>query len=166
MAAGTSARVRLLHMRDEIESLSRELAGLGFETYRESYALRRITERAIQIVSEAARGPFLKNCGRVIPTRLGPTSSASAIRYGMNIIVSTIRSCGKPPPPTGQSCNRSSSACLPNLKAEHCYERRYSQLTETSRCACARASAKPSRTEQIQQSQQIVELRMWRRCRS
>jgi uncharacterized protein with HEPN domain len=55
MAAGTSSRVRLLHMRDEIESLSRELAGQGFETYRKSYALRRITERAIQIVSEAAR---------------------------------------------------------------------------------------------------------------
>ena len=55
MTAGTSARVRLLHMRDEIESLSRELAGQSFETYRESYALRRITERAIQIVSEAAR---------------------------------------------------------------------------------------------------------------
>jgi uncharacterized protein with HEPN domain len=29
--------------------------GLGFETYRASYGLRRITERAIQIVSEAAR---------------------------------------------------------------------------------------------------------------
>jgi uncharacterized protein with HEPN domain len=28
---------------------------MGFETYRESYGLRRITERAIQIVSEAAR---------------------------------------------------------------------------------------------------------------
>ena len=55
MAASTSPRLRLLHMRDEIESLSRELAGLDFETYRESYGLRRITERAIQIVSEAAR---------------------------------------------------------------------------------------------------------------
>jgi uncharacterized protein with HEPN domain len=42
-------------MRDEIENLSNELAGLSFETYRESYGLRRITERAIQIVSEAAR---------------------------------------------------------------------------------------------------------------
>jgi uncharacterized protein with HEPN domain len=42
-------------MRDEIESFSQELAGVGFETYRESYALRRITERAIQIVSEAAK---------------------------------------------------------------------------------------------------------------
>jgi uncharacterized protein with HEPN domain len=42
-------------MRDEIESLSQELAGVGFKTYRGSYALHRITERAIQIVSEAAR---------------------------------------------------------------------------------------------------------------
>jgi uncharacterized protein with HEPN domain len=55
MAASKSPRLRLLHMRDEIESLSRELAGVAFDTYRESYALRRITERAIQIVSEAAR---------------------------------------------------------------------------------------------------------------
>lgn len=55
MAASTSPRLRLLHMRDEIESLLKELAGLSFETYRESYGLRRTTERAIQIVSEAAR---------------------------------------------------------------------------------------------------------------
>ena len=32
-----------------------KLAGLAFETYRESYGLRRTTERAIQIISEAAR---------------------------------------------------------------------------------------------------------------
>ena len=37
MAAGTSPRVRLLHMRDEIESLSNELVGLELETWRESY---------------------------------------------------------------------------------------------------------------------------------
>jgi uncharacterized protein with HEPN domain len=55
MAASKGPRLRLLHMRDEIESLSLELAGLNFETYRESYGFRRITERAIQIVSEAAR---------------------------------------------------------------------------------------------------------------
>ena len=55
MAASKSPRLRLLHMRDEIESISRELAGHSFETYRESYGLRRATERAIQIVSEAAR---------------------------------------------------------------------------------------------------------------
>jgi uncharacterized protein with HEPN domain len=51
----SSARVRLLHMRDEIASLSNELVGRDLEIYQESYALRRITERAIQIVSEAAR---------------------------------------------------------------------------------------------------------------
>jgi uncharacterized protein with HEPN domain len=55
MATGESARVRLLHMRDEIKSLSNELLGLDLEIYRDSYALRRITERAIQIISEAAR---------------------------------------------------------------------------------------------------------------
>jgi hypothetical protein len=75
MASSKSPRLRLLHMRDEIESLSNELAGLDFETssphflrrpreggddvfvetWRESYGLRRITERAIQIISEAAR---------------------------------------------------------------------------------------------------------------
>ncbi len=55
MAASKSPRLRLLHMRDEIESLSKELADLSFETYRESYGLRRTTERAIQIFSEAAR---------------------------------------------------------------------------------------------------------------
>jgi uncharacterized protein with HEPN domain len=55
MAASKSPRLRLLHMRDEIGSLSNELAGLDFEIYRQSYGLRRITERAIQIVSEAAR---------------------------------------------------------------------------------------------------------------
>ncbi|HEV7601359.1 MAG TPA: HepT-like ribonuclease domain-containing protein [Bradyrhizobium sp.] len=53
MVASNSPRLRLLHMRDEIESLSRERAGL--RPTGESYGLRRITERAIQIVSEAAR---------------------------------------------------------------------------------------------------------------
>ena len=55
MAASKSPRLRLLHMRDEIENLSQELAGVSFEAYRNSYGFRRITERAIQIVSEAAR---------------------------------------------------------------------------------------------------------------
>jgi uncharacterized protein with HEPN domain len=55
MAASKNPRVRLPHMRDEIESLAKELAGLSFESYRESYGLRRITERAIRIISEAAR---------------------------------------------------------------------------------------------------------------
>jgi uncharacterized protein with HEPN domain len=55
MAASKSPRLRPLHMRDEMQSLSMELEGVSFETCRESYSLRRVTERAIQIISEAAR---------------------------------------------------------------------------------------------------------------
>jgi uncharacterized protein with HEPN domain len=55
MAASQNVRVRLLHIRDEIRNLDMELGGLDFEIYQDSYGLRRTTERAIQIVSEAAR---------------------------------------------------------------------------------------------------------------
>jgi uncharacterized protein with HEPN domain len=55
MAASRHPQFRLLHLRDEIDGLSTALAGVTFETYRGSYALRRITERALQIISEAAR---------------------------------------------------------------------------------------------------------------
>src|SRR5882724_255476 len=55
MAASRSPHLRLLHIRDEIEGLSAALKGVTFETYQGSYALRRATERALQIISEAAR---------------------------------------------------------------------------------------------------------------
>jgi uncharacterized protein with HEPN domain len=55
MAASRSPQLRLLHIRDEIDGLSATLAGVTFETYQGSYALRRVTERALQIISEAAR---------------------------------------------------------------------------------------------------------------
>jgi hypothetical protein len=55
MAASRSPQLRLLHIRDEIDGLSAALVGVTFETYRRSYAFRRITERALQIISEAAR---------------------------------------------------------------------------------------------------------------
>jgi uncharacterized protein with HEPN domain len=55
MAATQNPLVWLLHIRDEIEGLSADLKGVTFEQYRESYALRRIAERALQIISEAAR---------------------------------------------------------------------------------------------------------------
>jgi uncharacterized protein with HEPN domain len=35
--------------------LSAALEGVSFEQYRDSYTLRRVTERALQIISEAAR---------------------------------------------------------------------------------------------------------------
>jgi uncharacterized protein with HEPN domain len=55
MAATHNPRVRLLHIRDEIEGLSTALKGVTFEEYRGSYTMRRVTERALQIISEAAR---------------------------------------------------------------------------------------------------------------
>ena len=41
--------------RDEIDGLIGALAEASFETFRASYTMRRVTERALQIISEAAR---------------------------------------------------------------------------------------------------------------
>lgn len=55
MAPTKSPRLRLLHIRDEIDGLTTALADVNFEAYCESYTLRRATERALQIISEAAK---------------------------------------------------------------------------------------------------------------
>ena len=55
MAASKSPHVRLLHIRDEIEGVTAAVAGVTFAQYRESYTLRRTVERALQIISEAAK---------------------------------------------------------------------------------------------------------------
>jgi uncharacterized protein with HEPN domain len=55
MAASRNPQIRLLHIRDEIDGVSSAIKGVSFEDYRESYALRRVCERALQIISEAAR---------------------------------------------------------------------------------------------------------------
>ena len=55
MAATRNPRVRLLHIRDEIDGVTAALAGASFDQYKRSYALRRTAERAVQIISEAAR---------------------------------------------------------------------------------------------------------------
>jgi uncharacterized protein with HEPN domain len=55
MAANTSARARLFHIRDEIEGVAVVVKGLSFEQYQASYVHRRAVERAAQIVSEAAK---------------------------------------------------------------------------------------------------------------
>ena len=55
MAASKSPRIRLLHIRDEIDGITAVLEGVSFTRYQESYALRRAAERAVQIVSEATR---------------------------------------------------------------------------------------------------------------
>ena len=55
MAASKSPRARLLHIRDEIEGVAVIVRGLSFVQYQGSYMHRRAVERAVQIVSEAAK---------------------------------------------------------------------------------------------------------------
>jgi uncharacterized protein with HEPN domain len=55
MAASRNPRARLLHIRDEIEGVAATLDGVEYEAFRASYTLRRTTERALQIISEAAK---------------------------------------------------------------------------------------------------------------
>lgn len=55
MAASKSPKLRLLHIRDGIDGMSSALRDVNFAAYRESYTLRRTAERAVQIVSEAAK---------------------------------------------------------------------------------------------------------------
>ncbi|MBR0779495.1 DUF86 domain-containing protein [Bradyrhizobium diazoefficiens] len=55
MAASRNPRMRLLHIRDEIDGVAAAIEGLTFEQYRTSYIHRRTVERAAQIVSEAAK---------------------------------------------------------------------------------------------------------------
>ena len=55
MAATKSPRARLLHIRDEIEGVATIVRDLSFLQYQGSYMRRRAVERAVQIVSEAAK---------------------------------------------------------------------------------------------------------------
>jgi uncharacterized protein with HEPN domain len=55
MAASKSPQLRLLHIRDEIDGMASALQNVTFADYQKSYTLRRAAERAIQIVSEAAK---------------------------------------------------------------------------------------------------------------
>jgi uncharacterized protein with HEPN domain len=55
MAASKSPQLRLLHIRDEIDGMASALQNVTFTDYQESYTLRRAAERAVQIVSEAAK---------------------------------------------------------------------------------------------------------------
>ena len=55
MAASKNPRARLLHIRDEIDGATAAVAGVTFESYRKNYLQRRAIERALQIISEAAR---------------------------------------------------------------------------------------------------------------
>lgn len=55
MAATRNPRIRLLHIRDEIEGVLAASAGVSFVEYQGNYTLRRSVERALQIISEAAK---------------------------------------------------------------------------------------------------------------
>ena len=55
MAASKSPRLRLLHIRDEIDGVHDATQGVTFADFCDSYMLRRAIERALQIISEAAR---------------------------------------------------------------------------------------------------------------
>jgi uncharacterized protein with HEPN domain len=55
MAASKSPRARPLHIRDEIQGVAMVVRGLSFAQYQGSYLHRRAVERAVQIVSEAAK---------------------------------------------------------------------------------------------------------------
>jgi uncharacterized protein with HEPN domain len=55
MAASKNPQLRLLHIRDEVDGVATALFGVSFEQYLESYTLRRAAERAVQIISEAAK---------------------------------------------------------------------------------------------------------------
>ena len=55
MAASKSPQLRLLHIRDEIDGVSAAVKDVSFSEYQKSYMLRRAAERAVQIISEAAK---------------------------------------------------------------------------------------------------------------
>jgi uncharacterized protein with HEPN domain len=55
MAGSKSPRARLLHIRDEIDGVATIVRNLSFAQYQGSYLHRRAVERAVQIVSEAAK---------------------------------------------------------------------------------------------------------------
>jgi uncharacterized protein with HEPN domain len=55
MAATRNPLSRLRHIRDEIESIAVALRGTDHDGFVESYVLRRAAERALLIISEAAK---------------------------------------------------------------------------------------------------------------
>ncbi len=55
MAASRNPLLRLEHVRDEIRALTKATAGASRESFLESYVLRRTTEHAVLIISEAVK---------------------------------------------------------------------------------------------------------------
>ena len=55
MAASTNPPIRPEHIRDEIHELTAATAGVTLNTFLASYVLRRTTEHALLIISEAVK---------------------------------------------------------------------------------------------------------------
>jgi uncharacterized protein with HEPN domain len=55
MAATKNPLARLGHIRDEIEGMTAALRGVNHDAFVENYVLRRAAERALLIISEAAK---------------------------------------------------------------------------------------------------------------
>ena len=55
MAATANPRARLLHILEEIDGVSAVVADMSYNEYRNSYVAVRVVERALEIISEAAR---------------------------------------------------------------------------------------------------------------
>lgn len=55
MAPSRNPLARLQHVRDEIDQLTRAMAGIVYEDFAASYVYRRTVEHAVLIISEAVR---------------------------------------------------------------------------------------------------------------
>ena len=101
MAATKHPRARLQHILFHIKGVADTVGGIDFDGFTSVYHMERTVERAIEVISEAARAlppellaKYLMSSGR----RLSP----SAISYAMSTIAltrprcGTLRQCGCP----------------------------------------------------------------------
>jgi hypothetical protein len=100
----------LLHIRDEIEGVAMIVGGLSFVQYQGSYLHRRAVERAVQIVSEAAKA-LPPDSSPNTQTRRGVLLSGSVISCAANTSTSMIINFGKSRRFTCPDCNQSSCKC-------------------------------------------------------
>jgi uncharacterized protein with HEPN domain len=55
MAASKNPKARLLHILEEIDGVAATIKDMDYTGYRDSYIAVRVVERALEIISEAAR---------------------------------------------------------------------------------------------------------------
>jgi hypothetical protein len=103
MAASANPRGRLLHILEEIDGVSSVIAGMTYAIYRDSYVAVRVVERALEIISEAARALPTSFCA-AIPRSTGRASAASATSFATNTTGSTPNCFGISRPPSCRRC--------------------------------------------------------------